>query len=195
MIKRDKERTKEEIVKAAIGEFMRKGFLEASTLDIARNANVAHSTVFFYFPTKAELIIECIYTKLEVLANKLNEESKMETNVRRLCKLFLHEIGKSERFYTRLVKELPLLPIDVQRMVFGSLSGFSFHFVDAISRGQKEGKIRRFSPKVAMFYWFGMIHYLYSYSKVLGTKNLIHERSEEIIRFFMGALTRKKTNR
>lgn len=186
--KRNKEKTQGAIVKAATNEFMKNGFLEASTLDIAKNANVAHSTVFFYFPDKADLIVHSIYAKLQRLADKLDDESRGKTNIRQLCRIFIRETRKHERFYSRLVKELPLLPIDIQRMVFGSLSGFSVHFVEAISRAQKKGRIKRFLPRISMFYWFGMINYLYSYSKVLGTKKLLKKRENEIIRFFMSAL-------
>jgi len=190
MLKRDKERTKQKIVNSAICEFMKKGFLEASTLDIARNADVAHSTIFFYFPTKAELIISSIYSKLQKLGDKLDEESRTTTNVRKLCKIFLNEVRRNEKFYSRLVKELPLMPISTQRVVFASLSGFSVHFVDVIYKGQRAGKFRRFKPRIAIFFWFGMINYLYSYSKLLGTRKLKKKDLDEIIRFFTKSLKR-----
>ncbi|MBU0976055.1 MAG: TetR/AcrR family transcriptional regulator [Patescibacteria group bacterium] len=186
--KRDKEKTQAEIIEAAINEFMAKGFIEASTLEIAKKASVAHSTIFFYFPTKADLIVSSIYTKLKSLASKLDEQSRGRVNIKLLCRVFIRETQRNELFYSRLVRELPLLPIEIQRMVFGSLSGFSVHFVEAISRAQKAGRVRKFLPRISMFYWFGMMHYLYSYSKVLGTKELLKQREDEIIRFFMSAL-------
>ncbi|MDD3648232.1 MAG: TetR/AcrR family transcriptional regulator [Candidatus Dojkabacteria bacterium] len=186
--KRDKEKTQSDILDAAIEEFMQNGFLDASTIKIAENAKVAHSTIFFYFPTKADLIVNSIYKKLNNLASKLDAQSRSSIDIRQLCKIFIRETLKSEPFYSTLIKELPLLPIDVQRMVFGSFSGFSVHFVEAIYRAQKKGKIRRFTPRISMFYWFGMINYLYSFSKILNTKELLRKRENEIIRFFMSAL-------
>lgn len=190
MLKRNKERTKQKIVNSAICEFMKKGFLKASTIEIAKNAKVAHSTVFFYFPTKAELIISSIYSKLQKLGDRLDEESRETKNIRKLCNIFITEIQRNDRFYSRLVKELPLLPISTQRVVFASLSGFSVHFVNVIYKGQRAGKFRRFKPRIAMYFWFGMINYLYSYSKLLGTRKLRKKDLDEIIRFFTKSLKR-----
>jgi len=188
MHKRDKEKTRQEIVDAAAAEFISQGFMKASTLAIARKAHVAHATLFFHFPTKSDLIIECIYHVLSDLADSLHQKSRSLENIRSLCILYLEEVQKNAQFYSQLVRDLPLLPTDIQREIFASLSGFSVHFVDVIEAAQCSGKVREFPPKIAMFYWFGMVNYLYSYPKLLGTINLNSHDKNEIISFFAHAL-------
>jgi AcrR family transcriptional regulator len=190
MRRRDKVKTKKEIVNAAAEEFTSQGFLKASTIAIARKAHVAHATLFFHFPTKSDLIIECIYHVLSDLADSLHQKSRNLENIRSLCTLYIDEVQKKAQFYSHLVKDLPLLPLDIQREVFASLSGFSVHFVDVLEEAQRVGKARNFSSKIAMFYWFGMINYLYSYPKLLGTINLSVDDKKEIISFFTQAIKR-----
>jgi AcrR family transcriptional regulator len=187
---RNKEQTKKNILKAAINEFTKKGFLDASTEDIAKRADVAHGTIFFYFPKKSDLIIESIYKKMGKLAEVLNEKSRECEDIRELCEIFLEGIQRYQRFYSRLVKDLPLLSINIQRIVFASLAAFSVHFVDVIEKGQRKKKFKKFKPKIAMFYWFGMINYLNSYSKLLGTKKLSEKMKGEIIDFFVSAISK-----
>ncbi|MBN2100706.1 TetR/AcrR family transcriptional regulator [Candidatus Dojkabacteria bacterium] len=186
--RRNKEKTRKEITRAAIKIFTKQGFVKTSTLEIAKEAKVAHGTVFFHFPTRAELMIESIYRTMDKLAYELDLLSRKTTDLRKLCRLFLREISIKETFYSRLVRDLPQLPLDIQRLVFASLSGFSTHFVEVIERGQKKGNFRNITPKTAVFYWFGMVNYLYSYPELLGTKKITKNEETELIDFFIKAL-------
>lgn len=188
MNKRNKEETKRNIIAAAEKIFCEKGFLNASTLHIAKKAGVAHGTVFFHFPNKADLIIETIYSILHELAISLDKEARSTKNIKKLCNIYLKEVENKSNFYQIIAKELPLLPIEVQRTVFASLSGFSVHFVEVIQDKQNFKKAYKFPPKIAMFYWFGLVNYLYSYSELLGTKKLKRKEKLEIIEFFIRAI-------
>lgn len=185
---RNKEQTKQNIIEAAITIFAHKGFLKASTVDIAKKTNVAHGTIFFHFPTKWELITACIYEEMNTLAIKLHEKSSRSADIQILCEIFLDEIEKHQKFYSRLVRDLPLLPISIQRMVFASLSGFSWHFLRTLQRGQRHGIYRKFSPQIAMYFWFGLVNYLNSYPRLLGSKVLMRKYRKEIIQFFVNAV-------
>lgn len=186
---RNKEKTITKIINTSLDLFEKEGFQNASTEDIAKKAGLAHGTIFFYFSTKAELIINCIFYKMRRLGYKLDIKARETDNVRDLCVIFVEEVAKSSKFYARLVKDLPLLPMKVQRIVFSSLSGFSTHFVDVIEKGQRNGKIRQFNPKIAVFFWFGMINYIYSYEELLGTNKFTDNDKRELIDFFMNALS------
>jgi len=189
---RNKQATKENIINNAIRLFTKKGFVKVSTLEIAQKSQVAHGTIFFHFPKRSEIIIASIFTVLNKLAQSLNEKSRHSQDVRQLCEIFLDEIEKNRKFYTQLVKDMPHLPIDVQRMVFASFSAFSIHFVETIESVQRISKARKFKPKYAMFFWFGVVNYVYTYSKFLGTENLTKEDREEIINFFLASIFNNK---
>lgn len=189
--KRNKEKTRNEIVQSAIKIFTKKGFVRGSTEDIAKDCGIAHGTVFYHFPSRSDLIIASIYTAMDEVGTELNESSRNTDNIYKICEIFLDGVQGHAEFYSRLSKDLPLLPEKVQRMVFASLSGFSVHLVEVIERGQKRGKFRKFPPKIAMFYWFGMVNYLYSYEKMLGTKKLSKGDKHQIIEFFVDSIRRQ----
>jgi AcrR family transcriptional regulator len=186
---RDKEATKQKIIDTAITLFKQKGFVKVSTLEVAEQCKIAHGTVFFHFGTRSELIVACIYKEMNKLGAELNESSRHTDDIRKLCELFLEQIGNYREFYSQLVKDLPHLPIDTQRIVFASLSGFSVHFVDVIEKAQASGKIRSLAPKYAMFYWFGVINYIFTYDNLLSTGKLDRKSKNEIIDFFIASLT------
>jgi AcrR family transcriptional regulator len=185
---RNKEATIENILKTATKLFTKKGFLKVSTLEIAEKAGIAHGTLFFHFHDRSELIVACIYKVMEKLAKDLNENARNTDDVEKICNIFLNEIDNYRNFYCRLVKDMPHLPLHIQRMVFSSLSGFSVHFVETIETAQKNKIIRNFEPKYAMFYWFGVINYMFMYSDMLGTKRLSEKDKKELVVFFMSSL-------
>lgn len=187
--KRNRESTINKILDSAIHIFETYGFIDGLTEDIAHHASVAHGTIFFYFPKKSDLIIESIYRKMGVLAERLNEKSRESMEVKELCTIFFSEISKYPDFFSRLVKDLPHLPLDVQRSVFSSLSGFSIHFVDVIEKGQATGQLKAFDPSIAVQTWFGLAHYLYSYRELLGTDTFTPEQIEKISTFYANSLT------
>lgn len=189
---RNKLATQQKILDTAIRLFNQKGFVKVSTLEIARASSIAHGTVFFHFPNRSELIIASIYKELGKLAEELNEKSRDSYDIEKLCNIFLDGIDKHRRFYSQLVKDLPHLPLKVQRMVFASFSGFSVHFVQAIELAQSNGKARQFDAKYAIFFWFGVVNYLFTYSKLLGTSKLSQTDRDEITSFFMASLTNPK---
>jgi TetR/AcrR family transcriptional regulator len=53
---RDAEATRDRIVDAAIALFKKHGYAKTSTRQVAKVAGVAHGTVFFYAPTKEDLV-------------------------------------------------------------------------------------------------------------------------------------------
>ncbi|MBN1618710.1 TetR/AcrR family transcriptional regulator [Candidatus Dojkabacteria bacterium] len=185
---RNKELTRKKIIKTATKLFVKDGFLKVSTLDIAKKSEIAHGTVFFHFSNRSDLIVSCIYDVMGKLADELNEKSRNSEDVEELCEIFLKQIFNYKKFYSRLIKDIPHLPIKVQRMVFASMSAFSIHLVDTIENAQKNGNIRKFDPKYAMFFWFGTINYIFTYSEMLGTEEFNENNKKELIRFFMASL-------
>lgn len=186
---RDKERTKIRIIENAIEVFVKEGFINANTKSIAKKSGIAHGTIFYHYPTRADLVIASIYTELEVLGNRLNMRSRESEDVQELCSLFIDEVLKHQKFYSRLVKDLPLLSIEVQRIVFASLSGFSVHFIDVIEKMQEKGKVRKVPAKIPVFFWFGVINYIFSYDELLQGKKILKKDKNEIIAFFLNGLS------
>src|SRR2546423_3775143 len=55
---RKKERTRRHIAESAARLFAQRGYEKVSVTDVAREADVAEQTVYNYFPTKEQLVID-----------------------------------------------------------------------------------------------------------------------------------------
>ena len=69
----DKER---KIIEAAIKIFAQKGYRQAKISDIARQAGIAHGSVYTYFKNKEELLYKMIFTLWKNLSDRLYAISK-----------------------------------------------------------------------------------------------------------------------
>lgn len=181
---RNKDKTTKRILKVAAKLFAEQGFEATSTADIAYRAGVAQGTIFYYFPQKSDLIIAAIYQELSALAFNLNQKVKLKSDLRDLCLIFIEQTLIHNRFYSRLVKDLPTLPLAMQRLIFASLSGFSTHLVETIAHESADLQIHRRATLLS-FFWFGLINYLYAYQELLDTKTLLAKDKTHLVEMFV----------
>ncbi|MBD3362280.1 TetR family transcriptional regulator [Candidatus Dojkabacteria bacterium] len=184
--KRNKEKTISKIIKVSIKLFEKKGFNNTSTEEIADEAGVAHGTIFYYFPKRADLVIAAIYEAMKKLAYQIILKSKNKSSLEELCELFIDEVMKNSKFYSKLVKELPIMPLKTQRLIYASLSGFSTYFVEEIKRIRKDKK--RIPAHLFSFFWFGMINYIFSYEELLNSEKILYEHKNELIQIFVNSV-------
>jgi TetR/AcrR family transcriptional regulator, regulator of mycofactocin system len=76
---RKKQRTREQIVEAAMGLFAERGYQATTIADIAAAADVAPRTFFSYFPSKEAVVFHDVDRDLEGLASALRERLPGET--------------------------------------------------------------------------------------------------------------------
>jgi AcrR family transcriptional regulator len=76
---RKKQRTREQIVDAAMGLFAERGYQATTIADIAAAAEVAPRTFFSYFPSKEAVVFHDIDRNLDGLANALRDRLPGET--------------------------------------------------------------------------------------------------------------------
>lgn len=65
---------KERILAAATELFSHYGYGKTALEDIARSANIAKATIYYYFPSKEDLFVAAIQAKAEELFTALNSE-------------------------------------------------------------------------------------------------------------------------
>lgn len=73
--KRQKERRPGQILEAAFAEFSEKGYAGARVVDVARRVGVTKGTVYFYFPTKADLFKAVVRTRLNPILERIEQMS------------------------------------------------------------------------------------------------------------------------
>jgi AcrR family transcriptional regulator len=76
---RKKQRTREQIIEAAIGLFAERGYHATTIADIASAAEVAPRTFFSYFPSKEAVVFHNVDRNLDALASALRDRLPGET--------------------------------------------------------------------------------------------------------------------
>ena len=71
---------RQQILDSAVAVFAAKGFYNAKVTDIAHKAGVAHGTVYLYFQTKEDILIQIFEEKFEELVNYIFTEVGTEHN-------------------------------------------------------------------------------------------------------------------
>ncbi len=70
---RKKQRTREQIIEAAMGLFAERGYQATTIADIATAADIAPRTFFSYFPSKEAVVFHRVDRDLEALASTLRD--------------------------------------------------------------------------------------------------------------------------
>lgn len=106
--------TKKRILNAALSLFSSKGFLGATTKEIASMAGVAEVTLFRYFPTKESLLEGVIreYSFLPELKGLIGriEGLSYEDALREIAVRFLDTLSKRKDLIRIMFSEIPLYP-------------------------------------------------------------------------------------
>jgi AcrR family transcriptional regulator len=76
---RKKQRTREQIIEAAMGLFAERGYQATTIADIAEAADVAPRTFFSYFPSKEAVVFHNVERDLDSLASALDDRLPGET--------------------------------------------------------------------------------------------------------------------
>ena len=91
MIKRrlSKEEREKEIVEAAKEVFIKKGYLGATTMELAKKANISEVTLFRYFPTKNELFMATVEPIITEAIDQVLQEKQVPPD--QLLERFMRE--------------------------------------------------------------------------------------------------------
>ena len=188
MTKREiqKKNTREFIIKTAKHEFIKKGFLKATTADIALRAGLAHGTLFLHFNTKDELIIEIVEDLLVNITNDLHDLLKSAKDVEELLNNYLECLSKEEQFFTILSRELPFYTPKLRRQIIFRESGIRKYFYEAIEKGIKNGNYKNIEISDSLNFLFGHINYLLSNKELfIKSGSVIAQKRNSIINTFL----------
>src|SRR6185436_17276551 len=104
--RRDRERTRQEILEIAFAEFAENGLFGGNTDAIAARANITKRLIFYYFHSKEELftaVLEMAYAKMRVAEEDLGLDAlEPEAAIRRLAE-FTFDFDHANPQFVRLV--------------------------------------------------------------------------------------------
>lgn len=147
---RKKERTRQEIYRAAMDLFLARGFDSVTIEEICQAADVARGTFFLHFPTKDALLLEYGVQVTQELDALLESHGGGATTALRKILMFLAERATRHAAIVQLlVRETMLRPSTLADVAEQS-RGLSDFFADLVRQGQQSGELRRaVNPRLA----------------------------------------------
>ena len=143
-------RRRSEIANTAVQIFTEKGFSETSMREIAEAAGVGKSTIYDYFPSKDEILINFIGEATrqltvwaeEILAQDLSTAEKIR---RIMCKHLEHLLANKQQFL-KVTLEAQRLSTDSQKRIQRHRHDYQDLMCDLVQEGIKSSEFRPVNP-------------------------------------------------
>ena len=156
-----KMKTRALILRVAKEMFIKNGFLDTTTSQIAQKAGIAHGTLFLHFKNKESLIIEIFDLELEEISSTIQKLVFKAFDLEQLLKQYLNLLKEEEDLFVVLTRELPFYSEELRRKILFRESIIRSHFHKAIELGKNEKRYRDVDAATAITFLFGAInHYL-----------------------------------
>ena len=175
--------TKQRLLESTLELISKKGYLGATTREIARGAGVTELTLFRHFGTKERLFEELLksYTFLPKLRELLPEldECAYEEALILIAARFLLTLRERKSMMKILFSEIHIYPAKIKKMYGSFIDEVRLTLAGYFEAMQAKGLLRNVTPQIAARTFLGMlVHYF---------------RSEEIMR--ENGMTKKKMER
>jgi AcrR family transcriptional regulator len=181
--------TRDRILEASLKIFSQKGFLRATTKEIAKRAEVAEVTIFRLFSSKNKLVQEVIrhHTFLPILQEILPDLIRMDHRqaLEMIARRFLERLEERKAFIRILHAEGFRYSARVKSRYFRSM-GESIHTLASyFLHCQQRGLLREFKPEIGAEAFLGMFFSLFLMQVLLPPRELKAMDREEIFREFI----------
>jgi len=181
--------TRDRILEASLKIFSQKGFLRATTKEIAHRAGVAEVTIFRLFFSKERLVQEVIrhYTFLPILQEILPDLIRMDHRpaLEMIARRFLERLEERKAFIRILHAEGFQYSARVKSRYFHSM-GESIHTLASyFLHCQQRGLLRDFKPEIGAEAFLGMFFSLFLMQVLLPPRELKAMDQKEVFREFI----------
>lgn len=185
-----KQKTREKLFQTAKEVFLEKGFLDASTAEIAQRANVAHGTLFLHFESKENLIMSIFDDLLIQLTDDLYQVLNDLSDMREMLEIYLDWLEQNEDFYVIIARELPYYTDSLRRIILGREGAARHYFIKAIQSGIQSGIYKEVDETSAVNFLFAAIHfYLRLKPAYVEGESVVKTKRDEIIQTFLTFIT------
>lgn len=172
--------TREKILKAALQLFSQKGYLGATTREIAQGAGVAEVTLFRHFRSKQQLL-ETLMTRktfLPTLKGLLPELAGLpyEEALTIIANQFLATLEGQTDWIRVLQSEVHRSPGMLHKVFHAFLDELFETFAGYFREMQQKGELRDFDPELGARLFHGMFFNYFNVEELLGRKR--HKTTE-----------------
>lgn len=142
------------ILRTALHLFVERGFYGTPTSLISKEAGIATGTLFWYFPTKEELI-DTLYREIKAEAGAairkgVDDEASVRDKLRRVC-LNYTGWGIRNPAKRQFMEQFAHSPFVSQRAHNEGMSNFSF-LSAIIEEGIRSGEIKKINPELIFYF-------------------------------------------
>lgn len=160
--------TKKKILESALKLFSQKGYLGATTKEIAKEAKIAEVTLFRYFSSKETLFEEVINTYSFLPKLKEILENVKDTSYEKALKVIAYEFIKlleSKKDLVRIMhSEMQRYPEKIKKIYENVIDNILKLLSEYFDNLQKRGILRHFNSNLAARAFLGMF-FSYFYAK------------------------------
>jgi len=186
-----KSSTDERLLQATLKLISEKGYLRATTKDIAREAGVTEVTLFRHFGSKERLFEEVInkYTFLPPLRDLLSEISKYsysyEKGLHAIGVLFFETLKERKSLVKIMTSEINIYPEKIREIYTQFIDETDRVLAGYFRSQQKKGMLRRFSPEMAAGVFLGMIFSCFRLEEIVKGRDIHKKELDGIIKEFV----------
>lgn len=170
-----KSNTRKKIIETAYRVFSEKGFAVPTSV-IAKEAGVAHGSIFVHFLTLNDLLTCLFFDFGDKMGASLHMLAEKCDSVESLLNEHLNVLEEYEGFYTRLISEKNRLPDEAKSIFAVIQSTVAHHFSSAIDREIEKGTVKKLPIHMLFNTWLGLVHYY------LLNKEFFSHSNESVIR-------------
>ena len=184
---------RQQILDSAVAVFAEKGFYNAKVTDIAHKAGVAHGTVYLYFQTKEDILIQIFEEKFEELVNYIFMEVGTEQNalakLRRLILIQLQMVETNPELTELMLLEARQSSKFILSSAISKIGDYCDKIEGILKEGIEEGLVR---PDLDLTVASTM---LYSGIEGIATRWMLENKhynlnsyAEQLIQLFIGGI-------
>lgn len=142
MPRRKEEEKRKKILDAAVRVFAREGFYNAKVEEVAREAGVAHGTVYLYFGSKEDLLIsvfrENLRELIEYVGSEIQKEKDAEARLKRMIHLQIELIETNPELTELLLVEFPQTGKFLSSQAIDEVAAYINMIADILKQGMAE---------------------------------------------------------
>ena len=181
--------TREQLLKATLKLISEKGYLGATTREIAQEAGVTELTLFRHFGSKERLFESLLnsYTFLPVLRDLLPEltELSCEDALRLLATRFLLSLKERKSMVKIMYSEVNVYPEKVRKVYNTFIDEVRATLAGYFNTLQRQGKLRNVSPEMAARVFHGLIFSYFRAEEIMGKTGMTKKKMDRDVRDFI----------
>ncbi len=148
-----RQKRREQILKAALTEFSKKGYHLTEVATIAKRASVAKGTVYNYFENKEDILLGIVQSGFDELSETMNKVAREDcdpiTKIKKASFEYLSFFDKNKAFHQVLLKEaIHILP-SARKVYCKYVEDHIDRLERLVRQGVRSGSFRKVDAKLA----------------------------------------------